>query len=107
MFDYKSDLKEALRAFNNKTKLDGWSTYSPLLAVCRREGWRFVPWRVDGVPVRSDDTPRIDVDSDEFKKWFDDSVMVGADGRPLSFWHGTFKDFELFDDSPATRLPHR
>jgi hypothetical protein len=50
-----------------------------------------------GTPCRTDSRPRIDVDSEEFKAWFERSVLAGPDGRPNTFWHGTFQDFNSFE----------
>ena len=36
-------------------------------------------------------------DTPEFRKWFGDSKVVGEDGRPLVVYHGTAKDFSVFD----------
>lgn len=33
-----------------------------------------------------------------FKKWFGDSKVVDADGKPLVVYHGTAKDFDSFDN---------
>ena len=33
---------------------------------------------------------------DAFKRWFGDSKVVGADGKPLVVYHGTQKDFDSF-----------
>ena len=35
----------------------------------------------------------------EFKRWFGDSKVVDADGKPLVVYHGTDKDFSAFDPS--------
>lgn len=67
-----------------------------------RDSWRLRPHKTSGVPVHTDVQPRIDVHSDAFKEWFAGSVMVNADGQPRSFWHGTFKDFDSFDDDSST-----
>jgi hypothetical protein len=32
-----------------------------------------------------------------FKNWFGDSKVIGADGRPLAMYHGTYIDFDAFD----------
>lgn len=37
----------------------------------------------------------------EFKKWFGDSKVVDADGKPLVVYHGTTADFQVFDLSRA------
>lgn len=41
------------------------------------------------------------VESPYFKKWFGDSKVVDAEGKPLVVYHGTDKDFEAFE--PRTR----
>lgn len=39
-----------------------------------------------------------------FKRWFGNSKVVDADGKPLVMYHGTMRDFDVFDPgaSPAT-----
>lgn len=37
------------------------------------------------------------VTSDAFRKWFGDSKVVDADGKPLVVYHGTGADFNVFD----------
>jgi esterase/lipase superfamily enzyme len=36
-------------------------------------------------------------DSEEFKMWFSNSVMVNSDGTPMVFYHGTNNEFDEFD----------
>lgn len=43
-----------------------------------------------------------DTNSPEFKAWFGDSKVVGADGKPLRVYHGTAGDFEAFDAGKAS-----
>jgi len=40
-------------------------------------------------------------DSPEFKRWFGDSKVVDAEGKPLVVYHGTKADFEQFDPQAA------
>lgn len=35
-------------------------------------------------------------DTPEFRNWFRGSKVVGDDGKPLTVYHGTFKDFDRF-----------
>jgi len=37
-------------------------------------------------------------DTPEFKKWFGDSKVVDADGKPLVVYHGTGNDFSVFEE---------
>ena len=37
------------------------------------------------------------VDTPQFKRWFGNSKVVGPDGQPLVLYHGTGKDFTVFD----------
>ncbi|MER2539910.1 MAG: hypothetical protein ABTQ26_11780 [Azonexus sp.] len=39
---------------------------------------------------------RAQTETPEFKKWFGDSKVVDADGKPLVVYHGTNKDFDTF-----------
>jgi GNAT superfamily N-acetyltransferase len=48
-----------------------------------------------GTPAeRQTDTP-------EFRRWFGDSKVVDARGKPLVVYHGTTKDFDVFDVARA------
>lgn len=38
-------------------------------------------------------------ETDAFKRWFGDSKVVDADGKPLVVYHGTGRTFEAFDKS--------
>lgn len=71
-------------------------------------------WKKDGgyfirkVYLKGDDTPMMSRTADsqtetpEFKRWFGDSKVVDAEGRPLVMYHGTMRDFDAFDpDAPA------
>ncbi len=37
------------------------------------------------------------VQSDEFKRWFDNSAMVERNGEPMVFYHGSEHEFDQFD----------
>jgi hypothetical protein len=43
---------------------------------------------------------RPQTDTPEFKKWFGDSKVVDADGKPLVVYHGTNAEFDAFEDTP-------
>ena len=48
-------------------------------------------------------------ESREFKRWFGDSKVVDEKGEPLRVYHGTNKDFEVFDESrgeKSSQKPH-
>lgn len=49
---------------------------------------------------------RVQTETPEFKKWFKDSKVVNADGSPKVMYHGTTKDFNVFDlsQSPDTSM---
>lgn len=40
-------------------------------------------------------------DTPEFKKWFGDSKVVDENGKPLVVYHGTNKNFRVFDQSKS------
>ena len=45
-------------------------------------------------------------ETEAFKRWFGDSKVVDADGKPLVVYHGTTRDFSAFDpNAPRTALP--
>jgi hypothetical protein len=48
--------------------------------------------REGGIRKRADR----EVDTPEFKKWFGDSKVVDAEGRPLEVYHGTDEQFDTF-----------
>lgn len=43
------------------------------------------------------------IDTPAFRKWFGDSKVVDANGRPLRAYHGTPHDFEEFDTRPRRK----
>ena len=44
-------------------------------------------------------------DTPEFKRWFGDSKVVGADGKPLVVYHGTRRPFNEFSPSKPMGAP--
>lgn len=40
----------------------------------------------------------VDVNSKEFKRWFGDSKVVDENGKPLVVYHGTNREFDVFQD---------
>ena len=46
---------------------------------------------------------RVDTESAEFKRWFGDSKVVDADGKPLKVYHGSKSVFTAFDLDFAER----
>lgn len=73
------------------------------------EGWEAVTTRSSAAPKRK---PRAmfseapPIESEAFKRWFGDSKVVDAEGRPLVVYHGTAAAaFEAFDrDAPGTHI---
>lgn len=47
--------------------------------------------------------PTLKTDTPEFKKWFGDSKVVDADGKPLVVYHGTFENFKKFNPDTQGR----
>lgn len=61
-----------------------------------RGGWASNPLdRTDGRFVAEDARPD-QTDTPEFKRWFGDSKVVDANGKPLVVYHGTKADFSTF-----------
>ena len=56
-------------------------------------GFTVTPKMSEPLPLFS---PRRQTETPEFKKWFGDSKVVDADGKPLVVYHGTPKDFSVF-----------
>lgn len=50
------------------------------------------------------DNPQIHTDN--FKKWFSDSKVVDEKGKPLVVYHGTNKDFSVFDNEKSAQGVH-
>lgn len=48
-----------------------------------------------------DGADRLDETSASFQRWFGDSKVVDADGKPLVVYHGTKADFDTFDVNAA------
>lgn len=70
-----------------------------------------------GFVTRSNETPKQSIEramlafsrtatdqtqTEAFKKWFGDSKVVDADGKPLVVYHGTAGDFNVFDGAKAS-----
>jgi hypothetical protein len=53
-------------------------------------------------PIRFSKTSTDQTETEAFKKWFGDSKVVDADGRPLVVYHGTASDFSEFAQKQAT-----
>ena len=51
------------------------------------------------IPVSQRKAP----DTPEFKRWFGDSKVVDAEGKPLVVYHGTTADFSVFDAAKIKR----
>ena len=37
------------------------------------------------------------IENNEFQRWFDDSVMIDSDDKPVIFYHGSDQNFDIFD----------
>src|SRR5690606_38147343 len=48
-------------------------------------------------PLLSEDADQ--TETPEFRRWFGDSKVVDADGKPLVVYHGTGRSFDAFDPS--------
>ena len=47
--------------------------------------------------IKYDKNGTADINSPEFKKWFGNSKVVDENGKPLVVYHGSTKEFEVFD----------
>lgn len=72
-----------------------------------REQWKIHPLSnsTAGQPIESDLVPRVSIESSDFRQWFGASIVKHPDGRPLTFYHGTFYDFSEFDAARSGQ-PH-
>ncbi|MDD4913285.1 MAG: hypothetical protein PHP57_13410 [Sideroxydans sp.] len=59
--------------------------------------------KIQGDPLRNtyDQNGKLVTDTPEFKKWFGDSKVADADGKPLVVYHGTASDVSEFDPNRA------
>jgi hypothetical protein len=46
---------------------------------------------------------KIPTETPEFKRWFGESKVVDENGKPLTVYHGTDRDFQAFDPTKAGR----
>lgn len=44
------------------------------------------------------------LENENFKKWFGESKVVDADGKPLVIYHGTSSDFDAFDENSIGKV---
>lgn len=62
-----------------------------------REGATF---RQQEPPLKAQMRTRADVESSPaFRQWFGESKVVGEDGKPMVVYHGTFGDFDTFEQT--------
>ena len=62
-----------------------------------REGATF---RQQEPPLKAQMRTRADVESSPaFRQWFGESKVVGEDGKPMAVYHGTFGDFDTFEQT--------
>lgn len=53
---------------------------------------------VEGKPAASrEEVAKADPTTEAFKRWFGDSKVVDANGKPQVMYHGTMRDFDSFD----------
>lgn len=99
--DYKIQ-KMTVRPRDLFTNGDSWlewgydpQPYDPESDAARREGRAYTSKKpVD--PALSRKPAADQTETPEFKKWFGDSKVVDADGKPLVVYHGTSADFDQF-----------
>ena len=48
---------------------------------------------------KQEEKPKSQTDTPEFKAWFGESKVVDKDGKPLVVYHGTYADFNEFDET--------
>lgn len=68
-----------------------------------------VPWPHDGRAENFPEErgPRYSVGSEEFRRWFGNSKVVGPDGQPLVVYHGAkFGGFNAFDPEASKVSPY-
>jgi hypothetical protein len=59
---------------------------------------------VTGAPFKYSRRRNPQVDTPEFKRWFGDSKVVDENGEPLVVYHGTSKDFDVFNTKSRSIL---
>ena len=87
-FDYEKNWPETLRA-QDKAKNPNLTIPFP---VSREEA-------ADDYKPSEKYSLRSQTNTPEFKRWFKDSKVVDADGKPLVVYHKTDEDFSVFDGS--------
>ena len=70
-------------------KKDGDTVVVPDQLQFKEPARKTIPLKQEKFSLRAPTTP-------EFKRWFGDSKIVDADGKPLLMYHGTSKDVEDF-----------
>jgi hypothetical protein len=74
----------------------------PLFAITPKQGQGFYDALQTAVMPAAPAMSRADqTQTPEFKRWFGDSKVVDADGKPLVLYHGTRGDFTEFDRKKA------
>ena len=83
--------------------LDGADPFMVMRSITDKDVARDVAIAAGDNVIRS--VARKASESPEFKRWFGDSKVVDADGKPLVVYHGTASDIEVFDPEKTEALP--
>jgi len=79
-----------------KSFLDSWVAFEPnQIKLADGKNTKFDGGKPD---IRFDDGGEV-TESNNFKKWFGDSKVVDKEGNPLVVYHGTDKEFNVFDEN--------
>ena len=103
-------LQEWYGLARNWVRTNGWAELADLnaadLAHILREA-RLAAQKADGAAAGAPMFQRAkaagQTATEAFKRWFGDSKVVDADGKPLILKHGTAEDFTVFDQGRAGR----
>jgi hypothetical protein len=60
----------------------------------KKDGWMKAP---NGQPTKLTERQWVQVQTDNFKQWFDGSKVIDANGEPLVMWHGSTGEFDAFN----------
>lgn len=103
MLAKKLGSEQAASQYLNEHGIPGMRYKAGQIAGVRNAGTNYVIWDEGAIgapepalsrkPAAADQTQ-----TPEFRRWFGDSKVVDAEGKPLVVYHGTAADFDAFDN---------
>lgn len=105
LFGISADYESALEAVMRSSESLLSAPLSDIQAATKADGYPLVGTNKKGTTKQqSTNESREAPDTPAFNNWFQDSLAIDEDGKPLPLYHGTGKSFDTFKISPDGSL---